>query len=192
MYRGIFLTALMLIPSSLPAKQSHYWVLGSYSKIENAHSEKARLSQKLDRTVEIHFEDSLGVYRILTPANETSREDLGTLNAWLLPMETNKSVVLPPPEPEIAQESSMMNQEDPPIVIEEPLTQPLYPEFAAQESLYEYCERLPEARLCQHPRIEKAVEIDRKLTEERDRLKGACSEISHPAWLETCKSLYPE
>ena len=82
--------------------------------------------------------------------------------------------------------------DDQPIEVIEPPAEPLYPAFADEESLDEYCERLPDARLCQHPRIQKAVKLDRKLSEQRDQLDGVCSEITRPDWLETCRSLYPE
>lgn len=180
----------------------HYWVLGSYAKADNAHAEMERLAEMLGKPVEIRFDTNLAVFRVLTPAAETNREELGDETAWLLPLEIAASDLAPtaqasapsqddtPEEAPTGETSAATNEL--PILIEEPLEEPLYPEFGDEESLHEYCERLPDARLCQHPKIEKAVEIDRVLAEQRDKLQGVCDEITHPAWLETCRSLYPE
>lgn len=141
--------------------------------------------------MEVRFDKNLAVFRVVVPASAISKEDLGDLQAWLLPIETEVAHLTEPPVAEDVLEVEP-EVDDPPIAIIEPPAEPLYPAFADEESLHEYCGRLPDARLCQHPRIQEAVEIDRKLSEQRDQLDGVCSEITRPDWLETCRSLYPE
>ncbi len=179
--------------SSAIAEKANYWVLGSYAKANNAHQEQARLETLLNKPIEIRFDKNLAVFRVLTPASATSKADLGDVDAWLLPIDLGETAAPDPLITEIATEKDVLIEEDePPIVILEPPPEPLYPEFADGETLFEYCQRLPDARLCQHPRIEKAVEMDKKLAEERSQLDGVCDEITRPDWLETCRSLYPE
>jgi hypothetical protein len=185
---------LVFISNQVQSAQVNHWVLGSYAQADNAHKERDRLTALLETPVDVRFDSNLAVFRLVVPASAVSREDLGDLQAWLLRIPLTE-----PPETEIkatvkAEDTvkAEPDVEDPPIEIIEPPAEPLYPAFAEEESLHKYCERLPDARLCQHPRIQEAVEIDRKLSEQRDQLDGVCSEITRPDWLKTCRSLYPE
>jgi len=188
---------LLFVSAHVQSAQQNHWVLGSYAQADNAHREQDRLTALPDTPVEVRFDKNLAVFRVVVPASAVSREALGDLPAWLLPLETEEGLLTEPPETEVEVEVEEAVKVEPDvddslIEIVEPPAEPLYPAFADEESLHEYCERLPEARLCQHPRIQKAVELDRKLSEQRDQLDGVCSEITRPEWLETCQSLYPE
>ena len=191
----VVILLLVFVSAQVLAAQQNHWVLGSYAQADNAHKERDRLTALLDAPVEVRFDKNLAVFRVVVPVSAVSREALGDLPAWLLPLETEEGLLTEPPEAEVEVEDIDIVEPEldaPPIEIIEPPAEPLYPAFADQESLHEYCERLPDARLCQHPRIQKAVELDRKLSEQRDQLDGVCSEITRPEWLETCQSLYPE
>lgn len=178
---------LVFISNPVQSAQKNHWVLGSYAQADNAHRERDRLTALLETPVDVKFDKNLAVFRVVIPASAVSREALGDLPAWLLPME-----IEPGAAPSESQVGVDIEIDDQPIEVIEPPAEPLYPAFADEESLDEYCERLPDARLCQHPRIQKAVKLDRKLSEQRDQLDGVCSEITRPDWLETCRSLYPE
>ena len=68
--------------------------------------------------------------------------------------------------------------------------EPLFAEFQQNESLTEYCLRLPNERLCQHPRIERALAADRKLMDHRSRMSDICQKISNPDRKKTCEQLH--
>lgn len=197
MIRALVLVCLLFTQATASADEEYvradFWVLGSFTKADSAHAEMERLVSELGRPVEVRFDDNLDVFRVMTPAAETTREDLGGLDTWLLSLEVPASEVQALlTRDSSARDLSTAEDDEPPIIIEAPPEEPLYPEFVEGESLYEYCARLPDARLCQHPRIEAALKTDRVLAQHRGKLENVCDQITHPEWLQTCKRLYPE
>ena len=55
--------------------------------------------------------------------------------------------------------------------------------------LEQYCVRLPESRLCQHPGIHKVIRQERILSTHRAALEGACDQITNPRLRQTCIAL---
>lgn len=215
---GFCLTLALLSPLCL-GEQHLFWVLGSYASRNNAEKEQVRLSDKLHTTASI-LETDRGLYRIIVNSSLVTPADVTGLDAWLLhiapvsPAETNP-VAHPAPEPEpsaihepsagreplAAPEAtqelvtryrvSESDLDDPPLVIEEPPLEPLYPAFKQGESIAQYCTRLPESRLCQHPGIEEALKTDQKLMKHRAGIRNACEIVTDPEWRATCLPLHP-
>ncbi len=205
---GFCLTLALLSPLCL-GEQNLVWVLGSYASPDNAEKERVRLSDKLRTTVSI-LETDRQLYRLIVNSTLVTQEEVADLGAWLLPVTpaSNSEVrlVSPPspeskPEPAPATETaaklttgyrvSESDLDDPPLIIEEPIPEPLYPAFNPGESLTRYCARLPESRLCLHPGIAQALKSDRKLMKHRDEIRNACDIVTDPEWRKTCLSLRP-
>jgi hypothetical protein len=211
---GFCLTLVLLSPLCL-GEQHLVWVLGSYAIHDNAEKEQVRLSDKLRTAVSI-LETDRQLYRIIVNSNLVTREEVAGLDAWLLTMTpasfsegslvaqpitkaeaAEAAEVAPEETPETAPELttryrvSESDLIDPPLIIEEPPIEPLYPAFKPGESITQYCARLPESRLCQHPGIEQALKSDRKLLKHRDKIRNACDIVTDPEWRATCLSLHP-
>lgn len=208
----------MLSPLCL-GEQNLVWVLGSYASPDNAEKERVRLSDKLGTTVSI-LETDRQLYRLIVNSTQVTQEDVADLGAWLLPVTPASTsevrLVSPPspePKPEPKQEPkqepapatatetpaklttgyriSESDLDDPPLIIEEPIPEPLHPAFNPGESLTRYCVRLPESRLCLHPGIAQALKSNRKLMKHRDEIRNACDIVTDPEWRKTCLSLRP-
>jgi hypothetical protein len=205
---GFCLTLALLSPLCL-GEQNLVWVLGSYASPDNAEKERVRLSDKLRTTVSI-LETDRQLYRLIVNSTLVTQEEVADLGAWLLPVTpastSDVRLVSPPspepkPEPAPATETpaklttgyrvSEPDPDDPPLIIEEPIPEPLYPAFNPGESLTQYCTRLPESRLCLHPGIVQALKSDRKLMKHRDKIRNACDIVTDPEWRKTCLSLRP-
>jgi hypothetical protein len=203
---GFCLILALLSPLSF-GEQHLVWVLGSYANHDNAEKERVRLSDKLRTSVSI-LETDRQLYRIIVNSTLVTPEEVADLDAWLLniaPASTSEvslaghPITEPEPAapPEAAQELitqyrvSESDLDDPPLIIEEPPIEPLYPAFNPGESITQYCARLPESRLCQHPGIEQALKSDKKLIEHRDEIRNACDIVTDPEWRITCLSLRP-
>ena len=199
---------ILALHSPLCLGEQHLvWVLGSYANYDNAEKERVRLSNKLHTTTSI-LETDRGLYRIVVSSTLVTREEVVSLDAWLLNVTpaskpeaslVPRAVTEPAPltAPKADQELatryrvSESDLDDPPLIIEEPPIEPLYPAFKPEESITQYCARLPESRLCQHPGIEQAIENDKKLMKHRDGIRNACDLMTDPEWRNTCLSLHP-
>ena len=213
----LFVSILLVSYSAFAEQMDAFWVLGSYSKADNAHREQDRLSTTLGVPVEVRFDEKLAVFRVLTAFHQIDREQLGDIPAWRINLvadlgaasdnradQTEAAVTTasepaeppPPPQtsnaPDAAQPAVAASPiaEDPTAPTTVPEPEPLFPEFGENESLSEYCLRLPNERLCQHPRIERALEADRKLMDHRRRMTSICQKISDPDRRETCEQLH--
>jgi len=218
---AVFASALVLTMSTMAQDTAPFWVLGSYSKASNAHSEQARLSEVLGIDVEIRFDEGLTVFRLVADAAKIDRAGLGEAPAWrirlsataLAPNSTKQNMAAiqgnagtddtalsaspleTEPDP-IDKTTQTIHQDLPdstqtmPLLMDLPAPQPLFPAFNPHESLSEYCLRLPNAALCQHPRIEKALSADRKLMNHRREMLIICKKITDLGRRETCEQLH--
>lgn len=205
----LFVSILLLHCQAFAEQTTAFWVLGSYAKADNAHREQDRLSKQLGLGVEVRFDEKLGVFRLLAASVLVSREQLDGMPAWRInlssptadqadikPEQTDTALIEPtnplaaaqleavPPAPAPSPEKITTEA----ATFAEP--SPLFAEFQQNESLTQYCLRLPKERLCQHPRIERALAADRKLLNHRSRMSDICQKISDPDRKKTCEQLH--
>ena len=169
------------------AEENSYWILGSYSSESAARLEAERLSQVLDAPVSVRFTPPLAVHRVLLPSHLVDAETLAVrdIDAWLLILGHEADLPVEPVEPAAP--------EDRPVIpapgIEPAGWPPLYPPFSPGESLDEYCTRQPESALCTDPEAQALIERAQRIRRARERLSGACAQITNPDHQQTCEQL---
>jgi hypothetical protein len=190
--RYILIVLSLLTALTSTATEPAYWVLGSFKNPQNAETERARLGKEYAGVLITHV-SHLDVFRVILPTTAGDREifDLevwrltGPLKATMIEASINEKVQLT--------DTDLPFQDypdDPPLNIPEPEPEPLYPVINADESIESYCQRLPTTRLCQHPKIYHAIEMDRKLSNHRANLRHSCDLVSDPERHNTCIGLY--
>ncbi len=200
----IILLGIALLPSALAAEQRLVHVLGSYSEASNAEAEQIRLTEQLGSAVEVQFDTSRSVYRVIIDATLIDDGALANIDSWLMSMPSSATVSLTTTkDPKISQPAPDQPQVTVTLATPEETEQtvkahnpqplgPLYPAFEPGETLSAYCDRLPESRLCLHPRMQRAIEQDRKLAAHRASIANACASMNDPERRETCEGLRDE
>ncbi len=164
-----------------------YRVFGSFMKADNAHGFAEQLQQEGVEAA-VRFSEPHGVFRVIANAHGIPETALAAHESWLLSLSETRPSTITPAITEIAPTSI-----DPAtIIIEAPPSAPLFPALEPEESLSAYCQRLPASELCQHPRIQHALETDKKLAPTRELLQGVCERITHPQWHQTCLELHAD
>lgn len=169
-------------------------MLGSYSNQSNAISEQSRLSRLLDQQVEILFDERQAVFRVVIEEGVADETLLAGLGTWQLNVdvpitatELESQSVTNDPQEIVLKAAKAMEQT---IRATDPDTMsPLYPAFEPGETLSAYCDRLPDSRLCLHPRMQQAIERDRKLAAHRAAVRQACEVMEDSDLRDTCLEL---
>lgn len=189
MFRTPFGLLLIVLSLSGLADTERLWVLGSFANDTNAQAERDRLAATLGVDIEVRFDEAKSLFRVTAPADTVSREALGDRDTWLLTLDTPNPGTTPvlrsvPASEQTAGIPETGTAGEQPAASE---ATPLYPPFEARETLSEYCTRLPDTSLCQHPRTRQILDKDRKLSSHRRRELSACDQIVDPDRRKTCE-----
>ena len=196
MFRLVVFVGFMCGSSFCIAETELYWVLGSYSVRTNAEAQQVRLSELLSAEVVVTQHKDLAVFRVMVRAGEVTRDILVShgIDSWLLPVdvpdaETVEQRIVPEPVVmEAAAEDSLEESWDDPIVIEEP--GPRYPEILPHEYIGDYCERVPESRICRHGAIDFFIERQGVISKGKAELQETCRTTQDADVREICRGLF--
>ncbi|MBT4163078.1 MAG: SPOR domain-containing protein [Gammaproteobacteria bacterium] len=177
---------LVCIYFSTPcAAEEDLWVLGSFANEINAVAQKKSLEQRLNTPVRIIYSGKRSAYRLVASADAISAPKLREygLDPWLMPgIGPSTGGTLPLQEAKSTTDAPLMTRE-----IE---WTPLYPELGPDESIPEYCLRLPDSPLCTDPLSQDVLERARKLAEQTESLIDSCHQMTNLDLRATCLEIH--
>ena len=183
--RRLTLLLVWICLSSPCSAEEDLWVLGSFSREDNAIAQKNSLEQRLDVPVRILYSNKRSAYRLVASAVAISASTLreSGLDPWLMPGlsdQANATLLI----------QNAKSTPDTPVVSRETDWSPLYPELAPNETIPDYCQRLPDSPLCTDPLSEEVLKRAKKLAEQAESLSNACNEIANPDHKATCLEIH--
>ena len=186
---------LISLRSVVAAEPVSYWVLGSFSSSSSAAVEQERLQTLLGTPLEVRRSNQGGYYRVLLEAGRLSLAALTaqSLDAWLLKLDTSTTEAGITLEADPAESTELASSELLPDatslgekLAENTETSPLFEPLKEAESLADYCNRLPDSRLCQHPLAAWTLRHEARLNRGQKSLQTACSEPLSSRSAEIC------